>query len=96
MQSQWGGLVLYKSKLIILITIVIILEVWWRILPVIVIVTRCCGFTKLGVLMHGICHCGKVIQTAGTDEAQVVMHSPQMVYHSPFVLTFHPTPRAES
>ena len=45
--------------------------------------------------MHGVCTCGKVVQTAGTDEAQVVMHSQQMVYHGPLILTFFPTPQAE-
>ena len=46
--------------------------------------------------MHGICTCGKVVQTVGTDDAQVVMCSLQMVYYGPLILTFLPTPQVES
>ena len=46
--------------------------------------------------MHGICANGKVLQTVGTDEAQVVMCSPQMVYYGPLILTFLCTQQAES
>ena len=77
-----------------LVTIVIILI--FLFLCVIIIITSCHGFTELGMSMHGFCTCGKVIQTAGTDEAQVVMHSLQIVYHGPLILTFLTAPRAES
>ena len=64
-----GGLVLFQYKLIILIAIVIILMARWRILPVVIIIASSHEFTELGMSMQGICTCGKVLQTVGTDEA---------------------------
>ena len=95
MWSRWDRLVLFEHELDVLITVVIFLVVWGRFLPVIVLIAGCHGFAELGMLMHGIFTCGEIVQTVGTNEAQVVMHSLQMVYHNPFVLTFLPLPRAE-
>ena len=94
MRSVLSRLVLFEDEFIILIAIIIVLTVHF--LHAIVIIASCCGFTELGMLTHGICTWGKVVQTVGTNEAQVVMDSPQMLYHGPLILTGLPTPRAES
>ena len=74
-------------------TIVIFLIVWGRFLPVIVI-TSCCGLAELSMSMHGLCtHC-EIVKAAGTNEAQMVVYSLQMVYHHPFIFAFFPTPQA--
>ena len=88
-----GGLVLLED--VVLIAIIFIFIVWWRILPVIVIIAGCHGFTELGMMMHGICTHGKIVHTAGTDEPQVVVHGPQVVDYGPLILSFLPTPKAE-
>ena len=50
----------------------------------------------MDVSMHGLCTGGEVVQAAGTDEVEVVMCSPQVVYHCPLILALLPTPGAES
>ena len=39
------------------------------------------GFADMGVVMHGLCTGGEVVQAAGTDEAKLVVCSLQMVNH---------------
>ena len=49
----------------------------------------------MGMTLHSICTGSKVVQAMGTDKAQVVMHSLQMVYHHPLILPLLATPKAE-
>ena len=83
-----------KQVQAVIITIVLFLIVLEGFLPVIIIMTSCCGPAELSVLMHGICGGHEIVETVGTNEAQVIMHHLQLVYHCPFILAFFPTPWA--
>ena len=37
----------------------------------------------------------EIVKEVGTNEAQVIVHSLQVIYHHPFILAFFPTPQAE-
>ena len=43
--------------------------------------------------MHGICAGHEIVKVAGANEAQVIVHSPQVIYQHPFLLAF-PAPWA--
>ena len=49
----------------------------------------------MGMAMHGLCIGGEVIQTMGTDEANVVVCSLQMVHQCSLILTLFAGPRVE-
>ena len=47
------------------------------------------------MMMPGICAGHKIVKAVGTYEAQVVVHSPQVINHCPFILAFFPIPQTE-
>ena len=53
------------------------------------------GFANVGVVIHGLCSSGEVVQAVGTDKARVVMHSSQTVNHCSLILTLFAAPAAE-
>ena len=54
-----------------------------------------CRLAELSVLPHGICdHC-EIVKAVGANEAQVVMHGLQAIYHCSFILAFFPASWAE-
>ena len=55
----------------------------------------CHGLAELSMLMPGICAHHEIVKAVGANEDQMVVYSPQMVYHHPFILAFFPTPQAE-
>ena len=52
-------------------------------------------FCNMDMVMHGLYIGGEVTQAAGTDEAKVVVHGPQVIHHHSLILTLFATPGAE-
>ena len=65
---------------------------------VIIIVTSAsgCGFANMAMAMHGLCISGEIVQPAGTDNAKMVVGSPQVIHHCSFILTLFAAPGVES
>ena len=96
MQSR--ALVLYKLVFIILIlslAIAIILIVIFLSVIIIVAGISGCGFANMGMVMHGLCIGGEVVQAVHTDKAKVIVHSLQVIHHHYLILTLFAAPGAE-
>ena len=49
----------------------------------------------MGMVAHGLCISGEVVQAVGTDEAKVVVHGPQVIHLCSLILTLFATPGVE-
>ena len=87
---QLRALVLSKLIFIILIlslTTVIILIVFFLSVIIIIAGASSCGFANMGMMTHGLCSSGEVVQAAGTDEAKVVVCGSQVIHHCSLIPT---------
>ena len=94
MDTLQGGLVFLKYEVIVAITIFILIILQGKFLSVIIIAGHCRP-AELS-MMQGICAGHNIVKVAGAYEAQVVVHSLQVINHSPFILAFFPAPWAEN
>ena len=93
MWRQQDSPVFFEHEFKITITVVIILVVWGRFLPVIII-AGCYRLAELSMPLHDIyAHC-EIVEAVGTNEPQVVVCGPQVIYHCSFILVFFPATQA--
>ena len=83
----WGGLLFFECEFEVTMTVVIFLIVWGRFLLVVIIASHCI-LAQLSMPPHGICTCYEIAKAAGTNEAQVVVHGLQVIYHCSLILAF--------
>ena len=86
-------LVLFEHEVIVFVTVVIILIVLF--FPVTIIIAAGSGLADVGMSAHGVCAGSKIVHAMDAHKDQVVMHSPPVVYHHPFILPLLATPGAE-
>ena len=93
---RWqDGLVPVKPEFEVIIAVIISLIFWGRFLPFVIAVTSCHWLTYQSVSPHGVPAHGEKVEALGTYEAQVVVHSLQVINCHPLILAFFPAPWAE-